>query len=156
MKLAGVLKHLESSKGEENIVVRQILEAVSEFRSDLRASAAANEMVVRTVQKAVIELQTQTVSIYALERTLREPERNKQKRDQGFSKWPRITIVRSGSSEIGHTLNIDGEDFELPIDLDADAAAEIAGKYMRLGMSPAAAVAEVLKFKSNFMGDAGK
>ena len=151
VKLAGVLKHLESTKSEENVVVRQLLEAMSELRVDLRATTATNQ---KTMEAAVAQIESQTLSaIYSLQRNLHDIDRDKERIDPRLRQVPTVTIIRSGNVELGHMLNIDGEDYELPIGLDADAAAEIATKYMRRGMSPAAAVAEVLKLKSRFMMD---
>jgi hypothetical protein len=54
VKLAGVLKHLESGKSEEKLVLRQILESVSELRSELRLNfdRSAMEIDRNTMQLA--------------------------------------------------------------------------------------------------------
>ncbi|MGA2905129.1 MAG: hypothetical protein ABSD98_14945 [Candidatus Korobacteraceae bacterium] len=46
VKLAGVLKHLESGKSEEKLVLRQILEGISELRLEFRHNLERTQMQV--------------------------------------------------------------------------------------------------------------
>ena len=73
VKLAGVLKHLAAGKSDEKLILKQILDGISEFRSDLRKDVlkltTSNEQIIKRLRhdkerdRNLIEQQRDTISL---------------------------------------------------------------------------------------------